>query len=95
MAEWISHQSAGSLIALVAVTGGMLIALVCIAGGLWTNARHTEYLARRTEWEVTLKREMVAKGMTADEIERVMKSSPADPAEDAAEGVHATAGCMR
>ena len=85
MADWISRQNAGALIALVAVTGGMLIALASIVGGLWTNARHTEYLARKTEWEVTLKRDMVARGMSADEIERVMKCSAAEPAGDAAE----------
>jgi len=93
MADWISQQSAGSLVALVAVTGGLLVALVSIVGGLWTNVRHTEYLARKTEWEVTLKRDMVARGMSAEEIERVMKSSAGAAGAEAAEEGHGAATC--
>ena len=94
MAEWISQQSAGSLIALVSVTGGLLIGLVCIVGGLWSNARQTEYLERKAEWEVALKRDMVARGMSAEEIERVMNASTAPATADAAEQTQGAKSCF-
>jgi hypothetical protein len=81
MTDWLARQTPGNLIALVAVTGGLLIALVSIVGGLWWNARHADFMARQAETEAELKREMIARGMSADEIVRVLKCSRGDPAE--------------
>ena len=93
MSEWLSRQSAGALIPLVAVAGGMLIALVSIVGGLWWNGRRAHFLARQAEWEAELKRDMVARGMSADEIERVMKCSAIEAAGEAAQHARVPAGC--
>ena len=65
MSELLSRFDAGEIIGLVAVGGGMLIALVAILGGFWHQNRLT-----------SLKHEMVSRGMSADEICRVVASRP-------------------
>ena len=49
----------------IAVAGAFAIPIVSIIGSYW-------YKLGRTRSENALKREMVARGMSADEIERVM-----------------------
>jgi hypothetical protein len=56
------------LIPLVAIVGGLLIPIVYLIGRM-----------RQTELEINLKYEMVARGMSAEEIERVLRASgPSD-----------------
>jgi hypothetical protein len=52
------------LIPLVAIVGGLLIPIVYLIGRM-----------RQTELEINLKNEMIARGMSAEEIERVMRAS--------------------
>jgi hypothetical protein len=65
MFEWLSQQSAGQLIGLTAVLMGPLIAIVAIASAAWARVR-------RMEMEASLKEQMIERGMSADEIERVL-----------------------
>ena len=52
------------LIPIVAIVGGLLIPIVYLIGRM-----------RQTELEINLKNEMIARGMSAEEIERVMRAS--------------------
>jgi hypothetical protein len=63
MADLLSRFDAGELIGLVAVAGGMLIALTAIIGGFWHQNRL-----------ISLKHEMVSRGMSPDEIQAVLNA---------------------
>ncbi len=61
MTDLLSHFKPGEIIGLVAVAGGLLVPLTAILGGIWHRGR-----------VVALKRDMVNRGMTADEIQAVL-----------------------
>ena len=65
MNELLSRMLPGEFIGLVAVVMGCGIGLSAVIGGFW-------YGARKAETEATLKRELVAAGMSAEDIERVV-----------------------
>jgi hypothetical protein len=73
MSEFLSKFNAGELIGLVAVGGGLLIPIVCASTAILTQ--HF-YKSR----QLSLKQDMVNRGMSAEEIQMVMdagsKSSP-------------------
>lgn len=66
MSEFLSKFDSGEMIGLVAVTGGMLCGITAIVGGIvakcWCQAR-----------ELAFKEEMVARGMSADEVRSVIE----------------------
>jgi hypothetical protein len=72
MLDWLSQQSAGQMIGLVAVIGGPLIAIVAIVSAAWARVRRAELQARQAETEAVLKQQMIERGMSADEIVRVL-----------------------
>jgi hypothetical protein len=72
MMEWFAQQSAGQLTGLVAVITGPLIAIVAIVCGIWARVRRHELTAQRATAELAFKQQMVERGMSADEIERVL-----------------------
>ena len=67
MSEFLDKFNGGQLIGLVAVLVGPLIALVAIAASQWRRVRIAEL-------EAALKQQMLDKGMSAAEIEQVMRS---------------------
>jgi hypothetical protein len=76
MSELFSRFEPGEFIGLVAVAGGLLCGLVAIVMGIWHEHRKTEVSA-------ALKQEMLNRGMTADDIERILNAGMAktkDPA---------------
>lgn len=66
MSEFLTHFKPGEIIGLVAVAGGLLVPLTAILGGIWHRGR-----------VVALKRDMVNRGMTAEEIQAVMDAGNA------------------
>jgi hypothetical protein len=72
MLEWLSQQSAGQMIGLIAVIGGPLIAITAIVAAAWARVRRAEFLAHQAETEAALKQQMIERGMSADEIVRVL-----------------------
>jgi hypothetical protein len=66
MTEFLSKFDSGELIGLVAVTGGLLCGLVAIVGGIVAKCVcHAR--------EIAFKEDMIARGMSADEIRTVMQ----------------------
>jgi hypothetical protein len=61
MNDFLSRFDGGELIGLVAVAGGLLCGIVGIIGHFWHENRLT-----------ALKRDMVERGMSAEEIETVV-----------------------
>ncbi len=61
----ILEKPSDNLIFLVLIGGLVLGSLACIAGLIWHEFR-------KSEIEGALKHEMIARGMSADEIERVL-----------------------
>jgi hypothetical protein len=55
----------GEMMGFIALTGGLLIGFVAVVGGLWTEIRKTEISAG-------LKHDMLARGMSAQEIRTVL-----------------------
>ncbi len=82
MFDWLSHQSAGQLIGLVAVVGGLLIPIAAIISSQWARVRREECRTRQAEAEAVLKQEMNECGMSADEIIRVLESGVGKPPSD-------------
>jgi hypothetical protein len=74
MFEWLSQQSAGQLIGLTAVVMGPLIAISAVIAGAWARVRRAEVLARVAESDAVLKQQMIERGMSADEIVRVLEA---------------------
>jgi hypothetical protein len=67
MSEFLAKFSGGELIGFVAVVGGLLVAVISVVATQWRKVRVTEM-------EATLKQQMLDKGMTAAEIEQVMRA---------------------
>jgi hypothetical protein len=72
MLDWLAQQSTGHVIALLAVGGGLLIPLTALIAGCWARIRVAEARARQAEAEAGLKQDMINRGMSVDEIERVL-----------------------
>jgi hypothetical protein len=68
MDAFLAKFNAGEMIGLVAVAVGPLIAMVAIVAGQWRRVRIAEM-------EAALKQQMLDKGMSAAEIEKVMIAS--------------------
>lgn len=79
----IENMSPTEFKGLVAIAGGLAVGAIAIVAGVWSKIRHAEIHARQQELETELKHEMVARGMSADEIDRVLKTSAAKPPKDA------------
>jgi hypothetical protein len=52
-----------------------VVALPCVIGYYLTSARESDHKARQAEAELALKQDMIKRGMSAEEIERVLKAS--------------------
>jgi hypothetical protein len=66
--DFLARFNAGEIIGLVAVGGGLLIGLSAVLAGIWRSARVAEL-------EANLKQQMLGRGMSAAEIEQVLKAS--------------------
>ena len=80
MLDWLNHQNIGGLIAIAAVCGGLLIPVVAIITSQWARIRRDEMHARQVETEAALKQQMFERGMSADEIVRVLECGQSRPA---------------
>jgi hypothetical protein len=65
MSEFLSKFDGGELIGLVAVTGGILCGLVCGASAIIMSRMHSMR-------QLSLKQDMIQRGMSADEICAIM-----------------------
>jgi hypothetical protein len=63
MTEFLTRFNSGELIGLVSIVGGMLVGVITIVAHYWHQNRLTE-----------LKREMLNRGMSAEEIKTVLDS---------------------
>ncbi|MFL5243980.1 MAG: hypothetical protein ACJ8FY_17905 [Gemmataceae bacterium] len=64
LATMFSGEITPLLIPLVAIVGGLLVPIVYLIGRM-----------RQTELEINLKNEMISRGMSVEEIERVLRAS--------------------
>jgi hypothetical protein len=67
ISELLTKFNAGELIGLVAVVGGLLCAICGIIASSWLKARKSDNITR-------LKQDLVDRGMSADEIERIVSA---------------------
>jgi hypothetical protein len=65
MGEYLARLPFGELMGLLSVSGGLLIGLIAVAGGIWSEVRKTEITA-------SLKHDMLARGMSAEDIRMVL-----------------------
>ncbi|AMV24764.1 hypothetical protein VT84_10235 [Gemmata sp. SH-PL17] len=73
MSEVISGMTGAQLIGLVSVVGGLICTTVVVVTGIAIPFLTT---ARRTEALSQLKRDLIANGYSADDIERIVKADP-------------------
>ncbi|HXY32731.1 MAG TPA: hypothetical protein VEI07_00805 [Planctomycetaceae bacterium] len=67
MSTMFSTMNYGQFMGLLALGGGLLIGLVAVLGGLLAEIRKTEIAGM-------LKQDMLARGMSAEEIRTVLKA---------------------
>jgi hypothetical protein len=72
MGEFLSKFNGGELIGLVSVLGGLLIAVLAVVVSQWRRVRVTEL-------EAALKQQMLERGMSAAEIEQVVRATREKP----------------
>ena len=72
--EILQHPSE-NLVLLLFVLGGVLVMLVFAVGAVW-------HQFRKSDIEASLKHEMIQRGMSADEIERVMAAKMSGKVKD-------------
>ena len=65
MGEYLSRLHFGELMGLLGISGGLLIGLIAVVGGIWSGVRKKEIAAG-------LKHDMLERGMSADEIQKVL-----------------------
>jgi hypothetical protein len=68
MSEFLTRLNFGemmSILGILVVFGGLFIGFVAVAGGVWSDVRKKEILAG-------LKHDMLERGMSADEIQKVL-----------------------
>ena len=75
MLEWLSRLRVEELIPLAGMTFTLLVVMIVTIGVVWTKVRLAQFQDRQAEMEAALKQDMINRGMTADEIERVLKAS--------------------
>lgn len=74
MFEWLAQNHPDELIGLVAVLGTCLVILTTVVSAQWRRVRQAELQLRQVELEASLKHELVARGMSADEIRQVLEA---------------------
>ncbi len=67
MYDWLMSLGE-SIIPVIAIVGGLLLGAIGIVACTWRKLR-------QTEMEIALKHDMLNRGMSAEEIERVIKAS--------------------
>lgn len=85
MSDWLSQFNAGQMIGLCAVAGGVLIAVISVLSGAWVRVRRAEYQGQLAEAEAVLKQQMIEKGMSPEDIERVLAAGVAKSGKKRAE----------
>jgi hypothetical protein len=68
MFDFLDKLNGGEIIGFSSVVGGLLVAIIAVVAMQWRRVRIAEI-------EASLKQQMLDKGMTAAEIETVMKAS--------------------
>jgi hypothetical protein len=68
MSDWLARMHPALIIPILLIICGALIPLAAILASQWRKNRQTEL-------EVSLKHEMLNRGFSAEEIERVVKAS--------------------
>jgi hypothetical protein len=72
MFDWLAQQSPRELIGLVAVAGGILFLVIAVVSAQWASVRKAEMRMHQAEQELALKQQMIERGMSADEIAKVL-----------------------
>ena len=72
MLEWLAEQNPRDIIPIISVIGGVIFLTTIIVTSHWASVRRVETKARLREAELALKQEMIERGMSADDIIRVI-----------------------
>ncbi len=73
MFDWLARNHPEELIGLVSVIGCCVVILTAILATQWRKGRQAEAQLRQAELDASLKHEMIARGMSADEICQVLE----------------------
>ena len=82
MSDWLSQQTPEQLTGLASVLGAFVVVLTAIITAQWKRVRCEELRTRHAETEAALKQEMIQRGMSADEIIRVLDCGVSKPPSD-------------
>jgi hypothetical protein len=75
MSSWLSGLSGDQLLGFFGILGGCGILAVAIIAGYSLKSNANEHKAHLAESELALKADMIKRGMSAEEIERVLQAS--------------------
>jgi hypothetical protein len=65
MYDYLLRFSPGEMIAIVSIVGGLFVVMLALAADIWQRAR-------KVEIEAKLKRDLLDRGMSADEIRTIL-----------------------
>lgn len=78
MTELLSRLKGPEVIGFFSAMSFFLVIAIALVTGTWAWVRHAEFRVRQAEIEAALKQDMLNRGMSADDIERVVKASSGD-----------------
>ena len=79
MFDWLAQYSPKEMIGLSAVVGGLLLAATAVLSAQWARVRRAELQAQQAEAELALKQQMIERGMSAEEIVKVLAAGQPAP----------------
>jgi len=88
MLEWLSQYSPKELMGLFAIVGGLLLAGTAVVTAQWSRVRRAELHAHQMDAELTLKQQMIERGMSADEIDQVLAAHQMQPTNRKVRALH-------
>jgi hypothetical protein len=80
MSDLLWRLDGGELVGLFSAVGGLTVTAIAVLAFCWAIARRAEYRARQVEIESALKQDMLNRGMSAEDIVRVLNAGHTKPA---------------
>jgi hypothetical protein len=80
MSDLLSRLDGGEVLGFIAIVGGLSVLAISILGSCWSSARRAEHRTRQLEIESALKKDMLDRHMSAEDIERVLNAGQTKPA---------------
>ncbi len=79
MADLLYRLDGGELVGLFSALAGLAVTALAVLAFCWALVRRAEYRARQVEVQAALKQDMLNRGMSVEDIERVLAAGYTKP----------------